>query len=65
MRLRTTAGAHAGEIRDYTFSAAQAALRVGSAEIVADESIPSAANSATTAPTERQKKHAWRPIKRK
>jgi len=34
MRLRTTAGRYAGEIRDYGFGAGRAALRVGTAEPV-------------------------------
>jgi len=36
MRLRTTAGPYAGQIRDYTFRAAQAALANGMAEPVED-----------------------------
>ena len=40
MRLKTVAGAYAGEIRDYTFSAAQAALSTGTAVPLADEPLP-------------------------
>lgn len=36
MYLRTTAGAYAGQIRDYAFGAAQAALRAGTAERVGE-----------------------------
>jgi hypothetical protein len=32
MRLRTVAGAYAGQIRDYDYLAGQAALRTGTAE---------------------------------
>jgi hypothetical protein len=40
MRLRTTAGAYAGEIRDYTRSAGLAALRVGTAEPIESVQAP-------------------------
>jgi hypothetical protein len=36
MRLRTTAGRYAGEIRDYAFGAGRAALQVGTAAQVED-----------------------------
>ena len=32
MRLRATAGAYAGHVREYSFSAGQAALQTGTAE---------------------------------
>ena len=50
MRLRTTAGAYAGHIRDYDFGAAQAALKSGTAERI-EPVVPVPARAApVTAP---------------
>ena len=66
MRLRTTVGAYAGEIRDYPFSAGQAALKVGSAELVADTPRPEqAVTTVTPASLVTGRPAKWRPIKRK
>lgn len=65
MRLRTTAGAYAGEIRDYPFSVAQAALKVGSAVLVEQDPAPlviTRAAPVAPAPVDRK---TWRPHKRK
>lgn len=48
MYLRTTAGANAGQIRDYTFGAAQAALKAGTAERVDSTETPSVTRHVTT-----------------
>ena len=64
MRLRTTAGAYAGEIRDYPFSVAQAALKAGSAVVVDQEPTPPVVTRVPVAPADIDRK-ARRPHKRK
>jgi hypothetical protein len=48
MRLKTTVGAYAGQIREYAFTAAQAALKTGAAERI--EPAPSAPVRSTPQP---------------
>lgn len=65
MRLLTTAGRYAGEIRDYPFSVAQAALKAGSAVVVDQEPTPPVVTRvAPVAPADIDRK-ARRPHKRK
>lgn len=61
MRLRTTAGAYAGEIREYPYAAGMAALRSGTAERLTDETstVPRDPAPRVTAP------RTWRPIKKR
>lgn len=42
MRLRTTAGAYAGQIRDYAYAAGVNALRTGMAERIVEAPVASA-----------------------
>lgn len=49
MQLRATAGAYAGQIREYAFTAAQAALKTGAAERVS-RPAPSAPVRSTPPP---------------
>jgi hypothetical protein len=65
MRLRTTVGAYAGEIRDYLFSAGQAALKTGTAERVdqpvaraqAAVATPVIARASAPVATSRRRRH--------
>lgn len=48
MRLRTLAGAHAGEIREYEFNAGRAALQNGTAERLVDEQLITSQSAPTS-----------------
>jgi len=58
MLLRTTVGAHAGEIRDYSFTAGQAAINAGlAAPVNGPVSQSDETPRATVERPERAKKH--------
>lgn len=66
MRLRTVAGAYAGQIRDYSTAVGFAALRSGTAALIDEptdpvRTVPVAARAASGQAPETKKVHARRP----